>query len=396
MMRKLLVFLLVFLAVLPAVTASDLVDGVPDVRVNDMQVPGNIAAEAGEVVPIDVFFTPNRSATDVEISAWISGERSEGVEESYGDLIAGSREHALLDLRLPDDLDEIDEEMTLYVRIETDEGNWEDSYEIRVKREPYKADAIFVELDRNVRPGDRVPVDVVIKNRGRHELEDLEVAVSVPGLGVSRRTYFGDLEPVDNCTEECDEEDARERRLYLEIPSEAQAGDYEVIVEAYNEDIDSLVRKGMTVTSTSQESNVVVPASNKDVKAGSSVSYELIIVNRGNNIETYEVVPEDVEGLTVSVDKQVLTVPAGSSRTVMVEATAGDEDGAYPFSVSVNSGGQIVDSVSLTANVEEGAIDSSLAILTIVLAIVFIVLLVVLIVLLTRKPESEELEESYY
>src|SRR3989344_7396830 len=150
MKTNFLVFLvtIALIAVIPSVLATDVVD-VSLVEVNGLDADsGVLAVEAGEVVPIDIYFTANRNASDVQVSAWIQGERSDGVEKDFRDLIEDKEYHAILSLRILSDLDEIDEDKTLFVRIETDNGNWEEAFTLSAQREPDKADILFVEVDK--------------------------------------------------------------------------------------------------------------------------------------------------------------------------------------------------------------------------------------------------------
>jgi hypothetical protein len=123
-----------------------------------------------------------------------------------------------------------------------------------------------------------------------------------------------------------------------------------------------------------------------------------VIVNSGNRIAVFEIVPETTQNLAVSADESIVTVPAGSSKVVRITAKANDVIGTVNFGVNINSEGQLVKRVNLAANVTKGkAITSNVVALTIVLAVIFVVLLIVLIVLLTRKPaKTEEFGESYY
>ncbi len=412
MKTNLLVFLVtVLVLVSPAVLATDVIDeSTILVEVNDINADSNVlAVESGEVVPIDVFFTALEDASDVEVSAWIQGERSDGVEKDFRDLLSGKEYHARLSLRVTDDLDEIDEDITLYVRIETDNGNWEEAFTLSAQREPDKADILFVEVDKTVDVGVNIPVDIVVKNLGRDELDDLIVEVSIPELGIGKRAYFGDLQPTDECpsgaSESCDDdefEDAVERRVYLKIPSNTQAGAYELVVEAYNDDTISGVKKTITIVGSEEASQVIVPVSSKELGAGQEKTYTLILINSGSNIGIYELIPETAEGVIVSVNEPIVTVPAGSSRIVEVNVQAGSREGTYSFAVDVTSEGELVDRAVMSANVVKGSgvsgvATSNLTILTVILAIIFAVLLIVLIVLLTRKSEKpEEFEESYY
>jgi len=398
-----LMTILALLAVIPGVLATSDVVNTTSVEVDGMYVgeAGNtirdVAVEAGQVVPLRVEFKANKNASDVEISAWIRGHRSDSVSKNLPDLINGSEYNAKLALRIPSDLDETEEDLTLVIEIETDEGSIKEEYTLKAQREPYKANILFVEADRTVVAGSSLPVDVVVKNLGRHELKDLVVSVGIPELGLEKRAYFGDLTPTDIC-DDCDKEDAVEKRIYLKVPVSVNAGDYELVVEVYGEDTSDVVKKNVEIIGTEEATQVIVPVSSKELSTGETKTYTLVLVNAGRNIGVYEIIPETAEGVIVSVSNPVVTVPAGSSKAVEVEVKAGSREGTYNFAVNINSQDKLVKRVVMNANVVEGKIVSgNLTILTIVLAIIFVVLLIVLIVLLTRKPtKSEELEESYY
>jgi len=383
-----------------------------EVKLNGIDITSQsniVAGEAGEVVPVTIYFTADENASDVEISAWIQGHRSDAAEESFRDLIEDKDYIGRLSLKLPTDIDP-EEDLTLYIRIESDAGNWEESYTVGMQRKPYSADILFVEVDNTLEAGSSIPVDVVVKNVGRHDLDDLVVSVSIAELGISKRAYFGDLTPTDDECEidneqellEClldnddDAEDATERTIYLSIPANVKAGIYELTVEVANSDVKGIVKKNVAIVGTEVSSNVLVPVASKEVAAGQTATYDLIITNPGNKLGVYEIIPETVEGLVVTVSEPIVTVGAGESKTVQVKVTAGNKQGTYAFSLNVNSDGALVKRVTLAANVTGKALTSNVTVLTIVLAIVFVVLLIVLIVLLTRRPAKEELEESYY
>jgi len=189
--------------------------------------------------------------------------------------------------------------------------------------------------------------------------------------------------------------------MYLSIPASAQAGIYTLEVEAFNDDTSMSTTKNIAISGSEERSEVLTAVTSKDVSKGATVTYDLVIVNSGNNIAVYNIVPETAANLIVSVDQPIVTVPAGSSKVVTVSATAGEVIGTYAFAVNVESNGQLVKRVNLSANVVSGAVGvtapNNMVVLTVVLAIIFVVLLVVLIVLLSKKPEkSEEFEESYY
>ncbi len=401
MMRKFLVSLIAFLTLLTLTTlvVADNSLNVSDVRifVDDFEVDGvsGVSVEAGDVVPVEIFFKAGKNATDVEVSAWVEGERSDAAEKDFADLIEGKSYHARLSLRFPEDLDETEEDLTLFVRIEADGGSFEDEFDINVQREPDKASIIFAETVREVEAGSSFPVDIVLKNLGRHELDDAIVRVSIPELGISRRAYFGDLVAVEDNGDN-DDEDARERRIYLRIPSNVESGVYDLVIEGGNEDSVDRMETSISIAGAEGATKVIVPVKSREIAQGDTETYEVIIVNKGNSVGVYEVMPQTSENIVVSVDNPVVTVPAGESKTVNIRVK-GLEEGTHSFGVDVTADNNLVESVALTGSVTGETQVSDIAILTIVLAIIFVVLLIVLIVLLTRKPTAEEeLEESYY
>ena len=118
-------------------------------------------------------------------------------------------------------------------------------------------------------------------------------------------------------------------------------------------------------------------------------------MNPTNNVKVYRLVSVDGSDVSTSGDA-IIAVPAGSSKAVKITASA-ETEGEYNFDVSVFSGEELVETVSLTLEAEGSSNASLTVVLTIILAIIFIVLLVVLIVLIGKKPaKAEEFGESYY
>ena len=181
--------------------------------------------------------------------------------------------------------------------------------------------------------------------------------------------------------------------VYLQVPYSATAGTYAVQADIKNSNFAGTATTTVLVTNQFQN-NVVVSNSQITTNVGSSATYSLTIVNPTNSISLYKIVPGNISGVTVLADSMI-TVPAGSSRTIPLTASA-SYSGTHNFSVSVFSGNKLTGQAVLTLKATKG-ISNPVAILTIILAVVFVVLLVVLIVLVTKKPKKqEELSESYY
>jgi hypothetical protein len=373
----------------------------------------DVAVEAGETIAVEVRFTADVYASDVRVKVELEGEKMD-IEESSAlfDVEANKTYKKVLKIQVPNDLDEeLSDDLTLTVQIENQDFESEEPYDLRVQRTSYKVDIKSINTPQTVNSGETFPVEIVLKNVGYNDLDDLYVTARIPSLGVERTTYFGDIvamecdedgEAVDNyginITRSCDEDDVDTimGRLYLEIPDEATAGLYSVEIEVGNEDTVAGDVAQIAVKTAFSGSNVIATTLSKTVGAGEQAEFSLLIVNPTNNLKVFRVVPESSDGVSSSAAETVVAVPAGSSKTVAITASA-KEEGEYTFNVNVFDGDALEGAVPFNLNVEGKSVTDPVVVLTIVLAIIFIVLLIVLIVLLGKKPEkSEEFGESYY
>jgi hypothetical protein len=254
---------------------------------------------------------------------------------------------------------------------------------LNVQRESYSVQIQSVTTG-TIKAGQLAPVDIVIKNVGYNNLDDMYVTVKIPALNVEKTAYFGDLVSLEDNSDDKDSTDTVSGRLYVEIPYDAKAGTYAIEVDASNSDTTSSITQQVAISNEFSNGNIVV--------SGDS----LLIVNPTNEVLVYRLVPEPTSDLSVSLSQSVVAIPAGSSRTVDVTAS-GAAAGTYNYKIDVFSlNGELLYVVNLTKTAESGSASPVIAWI-IVLAIIFIVLLVVLIVLMGKKPQkSEEFGESYY
>lgn len=357
----------------------------------------DLATFAGETFPVRVYFTSDTSLSGVEVEVELNGETDSEDSFFVGNVINDSRIYrtGVMNLEVPSRLDDLTDTLYLTVTISADGmAPYTQTYTIFAQRNAYQLDVVSLDYDMSVSAGDVVPVSVVIKNRGYENSDDGFVLVAIPELGISAKAYLDDLVSIENCNNGCDDDDAVQKVLNLKIPSSAKDGTYDLIVKVYDEDATTVVTESIKV-SASTTTQVIAATKSQDMKAGQTKTYELILVNSANTVAVYNLQAVSGSDLSVSVPS-VVTVDAGSSKTVQVTVTASSdaEKGVYPFTVEAN--GQ---SIVFSANVT-GAYTTSLSaiVLTVILVIVFIALLVALILLLTRKdkPASEEVETSYY
>ena len=351
-----------------------------------------VAGTVQETVPVRVSFTSSVDASDVRVKVWLEGNRNDvSAETGRFNVLTNSRYSKLLSLEMPSDIDNTDKEYILHVSISTSDGYEEYTYDLKLQRESYNFNIDSIDFNSEVRAGQTIPVSVVVENTGMEDLENGYVSVAIQELGVYVKGYFGDTVPVDNC-DECDNTDSLQKTVYIKVPETAKAGVYDLVVKVYNKETVTTAKKLINVQK-SESTKVFASVKAKDVKAGETVTFDLLVVNSGSNIKVYNIKTVSGSGISVSAPS-VFTVGPESSKTVPITVTVPKdaEKGAYTFSVEVDGDEQIY-----SVNVTGAGASVSVIALTVILAIIFVVLLVVLIVLLAKKDKTaEETETSYY
>lgn len=246
---------LVAVLVMQSVVAAELNVVIDDVVVNDISLDSvgssGLVGYPGETVPVRVKFTSNEDVKDVKVKLWIEGYKNDIiVSTDRFDVLSDTTYSKRFSLTLPTtyDLKDLDELLTLHVLISTKTADIEEEYTLHMQKESYVFNVLSVESPSRAVAGDILAIDVVLKNQGTHELEDAFVIARISELGIQRKVYFGDLNPNDECVGFCNEQDARERRVYLNIPSDVKSGEYELEVVAYNYDNAETVRKLVSIT----------------------------------------------------------------------------------------------------------------------------------------------------
>ena len=378
-------FLTIAMALFLVATVSAVDFTIDDVTIEGMSVYNDPAIIAGETITIKVYFDSDVNASDVRIKAEIEGDKIDvDTMTSSFDVEDGYRYKKTLTLKVPYELkDELSDGVSLNLKIWGGESEkLTDSFPLRVQRPSYNTDIKSVTVRNSVEAGETFPVDIVLKNIGYNDLDDLYVTASISALGIDTSSYFGDLVALECCNNDpdcCDEddEDTASGRLYLKLPYDVKSGIYTLEVEVTNDDTTTSVVKQIVVENNLEKTVI---------KSGD----DLIIVNPTNKVKVYNIVVES----PASSSESIVVVQAGSSRTVTITPNA---EGEYNFDVSVFSGEELVSTIAFSGSEEQTSIASPIVMLTVVLAIIFLVLLIVLIVLITKKPEkTEEFGESYY
>lgn len=357
--------------------------------------PNTVSVVAGDKMTVKVYFTSDVNDTNVIVRATVYGGKTtfEGNAQVI-DVEAGHQYKEVLTLNVPYNLqDQLSNDLTLSIRIDGD--NYEttlNDISLRVQRPSYNVQVESITTPGNIQAGQSFPVEIVLKNIGYNELNDVYASAVISELGVAEGPkWFGDLVALDNCTGECNNNNAVVGDIYMKLPYDVKSGVYTLQVVVQNGDLKDVETRQIVVTNSVPDS-IIVSNPTQSALAGETVSYSMLIVNPTDNVKVYKIVADT--GATPS--QSVVAVPAGSSSTVNVAASSNDQ-GKHVFNVNVFDGNTLVKTVPLELDVTSGS-SNTIVVLTIVLAIIFLVLLVVLIVLLSKKPEkaNEEFGESYY
>jgi len=351
------------------------------VKVNGEQVSTQTSdlpsVVAGDTITVKVSFKYIGTDNDnIRVKAIIEGKSDDvTVSSSSFDVENNGTYSQILTLKVPSDFekDSLNADLPLTIKIGNEEVELGD---LHVQKVSYDIAIKSVMTSNSVEVGELLPVDIVLKNTGYNDLNDLYVTVKIPELGIEKSAYFGDLVPLKDCSDDdCDNENTVTGRLYLEIPYNVRSGIYTLQVKAENEDAKSIVSKEIVI-------NNGVPE--LAMKSGTN---SLTLLNPTNQLQVYTV---------KYLDKQVSVVMSpASSKDVTLEIPTGE----YKFDVVVYSGNTPLGVVNFSGTNQAAAtqLTSPVLVLTVILAIVFVVLLVVLVVLITRKPQkTEEFGESYY
>jgi uncharacterized membrane protein len=378
-------------------------------------VANAVGVDASEIVPVEVRFTapstlPNGALEDVKLKVYIEGFKNDIEDESSRFVIVeGNTYVKRFSLKMPstEDFDDLtSEELELLVRFTAKgEPSQELSYPLKIQRDLHSLNLLSIDLSDVVVAGNSVAVDVVVENNGYDRLDNVYVKASIPGLGVSRKVYAGDLAPTIDGFDD-DINDAVVKRVYLTIPNNAAPGNYEIEVEAYNYDA-SITALGRVVIEDVQ-GGVLPSSTSKTISPGQESTFDLVLVNPSNRMIVYNIMPEETNGVIVEISDPVVAVGADSSRTVQVKvrATENADEGTYIVTVNANTDTGVAKQVSFSVSVEKpskvGITGNAMGtnntvVLTVVLVIIFAVLLIVLIVLLSKRPaETEEFGETNY
>jgi len=404
---------------------------VESVEVDDITAEENgnaIFVERGQTSVIGVYLEGNGTSDNVKVKAYIGGYEYDDVEavSDIFEVEPGVEYKKYLKLEIPEDL-EPSGDYTLRVKVYDDNDEIEKSYVLRIKesRHDLKIQDVIIRPSSKIDAGRPLFVTVRVENLGAKKEEDIKVTVSVPELGISAREYIDELtssEDSDDNEDNEDEEDSMSsNEILLRIPDDAETGDYDLNVKVeYNRGHSSVtqkevifVNKGVEEKQPEQkksETIVSLDSTSKTVVQDSEVGYKLMLANLGSEQMLYSV---EVAGeqlfADVRVEPSFITVQPDKTGELLVylKAKPDADEGRHSFVVKVKSGNAVLQEISLTADVKEKTVASSLfggdvkqAVLIGLVVLVAVLIIVGLVIAFSRKgsdePGAGEGQSYYY
>lgn len=428
-MRKLLSVMTLFvisllsLSLVSALNSADLT--VESVRVNGDYISFNtatgeatetLAVEEGQTLEVRLGVHSTNGVNDVEADAKISGfEYSDEVSLSDStplfDVAANTTKYVNLEVEVPRELDADN----YWLRLRVLDRNstalvWNIPLQIETARNGLDIAEVSFSPSTTVRAGRSLLATVLLQNHGHRDQHDVKVTVAIPELGVSAVEYV-DVDAADGAAADGDSNDYEDvPEMFLPIPANAAAGDYEVQVTA---DFNRYDSASQTYTVRVLENELFQPEAEEvlvlavgpevqNVAAGSKATYAVALNNEGSRSRAYLVSATTGSWATTAVSESLVVLESGRSRVVYVDVTAAENApaGLQTVTVAISSDGEVLETVSLSANVVAAPARRSVDLRTgVEIAVIVLVVLLVIIGLIvgfSRLRKDEGGEQTYY
>ena len=385
-----------------------------------------LSVEEGQTLDIKIGLTaaapvagaPVRTgANDIEVDAKISGydkvSNDEDISDSTNlfDLNAGTTKYVTLHVTVPRDVKK--ENYTLRLRVlSQNDAPLELNIPLSFEAPRHGVDIADVSFSPslNVEAGRSLLVNVLLENFGDRNQKNVKVTVAIPSLGVSATEYTDKLD-ADNS--DVNYEDVPE--MFLSIPATTATGDYDGIVTAQFDHLKRKVSKPFTVhvvanTQAKQPAQsealvVAVGPETQTMAVSQTAAYAVSLINAGTTSKAYSVEVATGSWATSKVSESLVVLEPGKNKVVYVELTAATDatPGAHVASLVVKSGSDVLQTISLNANVVAPSTPAKSNVTNLrngleIALIVLVVLLVIigLVIGFSRLKKDDEEDKTYY
>jgi len=326
----------------------------------------------GETMRIKVKAENNdiRDISDVIVEAFLfnvdKDEEVERVDSEAVDIDEGDEETFDLDLEIPSDDIEEDDEFILFVKAfedgDEDRHCGEDQIEVDIEREDHDVSIAEVSLTpSSAETGDIVDVTIKVINLGSKDEDDVTVRIFAPDLGWDQTSSSVNLEDAES------RDNDAILRLTFEVPERAQAKTYSIEATVNFDNDRKKNTEFVTFTvleKTEREEEPTTPQPSEVIRVqsvsetGNNVfTASILLTNPGDKQKTFNI--ETLAGWALPVGPQIITLGPGDSRSIQIILTGnqGLQTGRYAATISVRENSKLVDSETLSVEVaQEGRV----------------------------------------
>jgi uncharacterized membrane protein len=376
----------------------------------DVNQVNRLSIERDQEFKVKVEFTATQELDNVMGQAFITGYEHKG-EEPY-DIVgpfsieANTTYTKTFTLKLPKDVQEDSYKLRLVFSDRNGEEIFQ-NYNLKIDEKRHSIEVVDVinYPENHVTAGSALLTTVRVENFGQHDESDVKVEISIPALGISASDY------IDSVNEN-DQESSQE--LYMRIPRETKAGDYEMTVTTtYNDGHDTSEKQVVVHVDgdeayeqeTQPQTQITVGSTLENVAAGQSVIFPVTIKNNGQTDVAYTLAvagASDWADVSISPTTTQI-VKAGESQAFYLSINVHKDAavGTHVFTASVSAGTTQVEQLTLTANVTQAksSIWATIGKVLGIALLAFIVVLVVIgvIVAYQRSKDEDSTEaQTYY
>lgn len=382
---------------------------IEDVEVDDVSLSPNaenrLDLERGQEYEVRVKLTPSVDIDNAEVRVFISGFEYNDVEEisdrsTVFDADANVTYVKKLSIRVPDDVEEDDYKLRVVVTDRFGDDLVQNyNLKIDVPRNAVQIEDVIFNPSNAVRAGSALLTTVRVENKGEKTQRDVKVTVSIPGLGVSASEY---IDEIDNNDEEEETEE-----IFLRVPKCAKAGTYDVVVEAeFSERHRKVSERGAinvleddTCDENAQPKTTITLGNQmQNAMAGQTAVFPITVTNAGKTSKTFVVSVPSADWATITITPtSTLVVPTGATQTIFVNVAVGEDTpaGAHSLTATVASGSDMVQELTLTANVAKQS-SGIKGVFEVVLIVLVVLLVIIGIVIGIAHYRNKEQPETYY
>lgn len=360
-----------------------------------------LSIDRNEEFTVKVTFDATADADNLVGQAFIAGY--EHVEEEPSDIdgpfdIEGNTTYTKkFTLSIPRDM--IEDSYKLRIMFtDRNTGALIQNYNLKIDEPRHSVDINDVILypEKSITAGSALLTTVRVENFGQKDEDDVKVTIEVPQLGLSATDYIDSID--SNDIEESEE-------LYLRVPRETKAGDYELIIKVeYNDGRDESTQSavihvdGDVAYEATTQPQTAITAGNTllSVPAGESVIFPMYIKNSGQTDVAYTLTVAGTSGWAESTVSPMTTqiVKAGESKQFNVRLAVDQKAavGTHVFTATISAGDEQVEQIALTADVTKAksTIWSTIGKVLGIALIAFIVVLVVIGIIVAYQRSKED------